>query len=171
MINDDEDNDTIKYIFDWDDDTNITETDFFNNNTLANASHSWAIAGVYVLKVYAKDKNNATSNIVEHIVYIDSIIVGTIGYLTDDDGDGVYDTFHNDTTGIETDVELPDDKTYLMDNDGDDEWDYVFDPETERLTRYKKDEAETTDGSPMMLLLMIGTAIAVIVYLYKKDYF
>ena len=171
MINDDEENDTIKYIFDWDDDTNITETDFFNNNTLANASHSWTIAGVYVLKVYAKDKNNATSNIVEHTVYIDSIIVGTIGYLTDDDGDGVYDTFHNDTIGIETDVELPDDKTYLIDNDGDDEWGYIFDPKTGKLTIYKKDEAETTDGSPMMLLLMIGTAIAVIVYLYKKDYF
>ncbi len=168
MINDDEDNDTIKYIFDWDDDTNITEADFFNNNnTLANASYSWTIAGVYVLKVYAKDKNSATSNIVEHTVYIDSIIVRTIGYLTDDDGDGVYDTFHNDTTGIETDVELLDDKTYLIDNDGDDEWDYVFDPETGRPTRYEKDEAETTDGSPMM----IGTAIAVIIYLYKKGYF
>ena len=58
------------------------------------------------------------------------------------------------------------------DVDGDGEWDYIFNPITGRLTVYEK--GETAKGSPVMLLLMIGIAlalIAVIVYLYKKDYF
>ena len=130
------------------------------------------IAGIYVLNVYAKDINDATSDFAELTVYIDSIAVGAIGYLTDDYGNESYDTFHNDTTGIKTAVELQDDGTYLIDNDGDGEWDYIFNPITGRLTVYEKEE--TTKGSPVMLLLVIGIAlalIAVIVYLYKKDYF
>jgi len=82
--------------------------------------------------------------------------------------------FHNDTIGIETAVELQDDGTYLIDNNGDHEWDYIFNPETRELNRYEGDKTKTIEGSPLMLILLIGTAIAiiaVITYLYKKDYF
>ena len=130
------------------------------------------IAGIYVLNVYAKDIKDGTSDFAELTVYIDSIAIGAIGYLTDDYGNESYDTFHNDNARIKTAVELQDDGTYLIDNDGDSEWNYIFNPITGRLTIYEKEK--TAKGLPLLLFLIIGMAlalIAVILYLYKKDYF
>lgn len=57
-----------------------------------------------------------------------------VDYMTDDGGDGVWDKFHG--SGVETDVELQDDSTYLIDSDGDGGSDYVYNPDTGELTLY-----------------------------------
>ena len=169
----DPDNDTITYFIDWGDGSDI-QNGSESNGTKYHTTHSWIKAGKYTITAYAKDTSNATSDTAENTTLIDAINVGNIGYLTDDTSDGVYDMFHNDTTGVDTAVELQDDRTYLIDNNGDNEWDFIFNPETGELTRYEGDKTKTIEGSPLMLILLIGTAIAiiaVIVYLYKKDYF
>ena len=135
-VSTDEDNDTIQYHFDWGDGTTNT-TAFLPNGTAATQTHTWTAAGKYTITVQAYD-NQTPSDTTSYVVLIDAHIVDDIGYITDDNADGTYDTFHD--TGIETYLEQDDDK-YLIDNDGDGEWDYVYDPETEELTEY---EAEPT---------------------------
>ena len=172
-VSTDEDNDTIKYIFNWDDGTNTT-TDFLPNGTKTTQNHSWNDAGRYTITVQATD-NETYSQTAELIVMIDAIDVGDLGYFTDDDGDETYDMFHNNTVGIETAVELQDDGTYLIDNDGDGVWNYNYNTTSGMITQYFGETiAGTGDGLQWSFIAVIGialTIIAVIIYLYKKGSF
>ncbi len=126
-VSTDADNDAIKYIFNWGDGSNVTVTEFLSNGTTTIQNHSWKVAGQYIISVYAND-NKTDSATTEYIVYIDVTAVGDIGYLTDDDGDGIFDMFH-DGISIDTDLGREND-TYLIDSNGDGNWDYVFNIET-----------------------------------------
>ncbi|MCK5047714.1 MAG: hypothetical protein KAS22_14100, partial [Candidatus Heimdallarchaeota archaeon] len=112
--------------------------------------------------------NETYSGIVEHTILIDALDVGDIGYLTDDDGNGIYDKFHD--TNVETSVEQQEDGTYLIDSDGDGNWDYIFDLAAGTTVAF---EEETTEGSPWMIIIIsiAIVIIAVITFLYKKEYF
>ncbi|GAI15343.1 unnamed protein product, partial [marine sediment metagenome] len=107
-VSTDLDGDNISYIFDWNDGTENTKTEFFGNNTIVNATHTWTSAGVYMLKVSAKDENNALSGTVELMILIDVCYCGSIGYLIDNNGDGIYDVFSCNETGEKTLVEQKD---------------------------------------------------------------
>ena len=128
------DNDTIQYFINWGD-GEVTETDFIPNGTASVHNHSWISAGIYTISAKSFD-NNTPSGTTDHTVLIDVHIVDGIGYLIDDDADGTYDSFHNDTSGQETDVEKKDDGTYLIDSDSDGKWDYVYDIKTDSLMDY-----------------------------------
>jgi len=170
-VSTDEDNDSLKYTFNWDD-GNINESQFLPNGTVFTIKHSWNAAGKYTLTVTATD--NKTDSSSEHIVLIDAVIVGNIGYLTDTNGDGVYDSFHDDVAGIETFVDKQDNETYLIDVDGDGSWDYYYDPIAETMTAVDKKETIATEEIQWGFIAMIVFAlaiIAVIVYFYKKGYF
>ena len=84
---------------------------------------------------------------------------GTNGYISDDDGDGIYDTFHD--TDLETDLGQEDDK-YLIDNDGDNEWDKIYDPETDELTDYNGET--TSDIIYYIEIILIGLIIIIIIF-------
>ena len=91
--------------------------------------------------------------------YID----GTNGYISDDDGDGIYDTFHD--TDIETDLGKEDDK-YLIDNDGDNEWDKIYDPETEEITDYNG--KSTPKEEYYIEIILLGLLIIIILIISFK---
>ena len=148
-VSTDPDNDTISYIFNWDDgETNTTE--FFANGTAATQTHSWTSAGKYTITVEAYD-NETYSGTTSHVVLIDVHIVDDIGYIADDDADGTYDTFHD--TDVETDLGQQDGK-YLIDNDGDDEWDYVYDMDTGELTDYKGEPTQPEEDYTYLIILI-----------------
>jgi len=96
------DNDTIQYFINWGD-GEVTETEFLPNGTASTQIHSWMSGGKYTLNVYAFD-NETVSATNQTTILIDVHLVDGIGYLIDDDADGTYDSFHNDTSGQETDV-------------------------------------------------------------------
>ncbi|KYK24164.1 hypothetical protein AYK25_06325 [Thermoplasmatales archaeon SM1-50] len=154
------DDDAIQYIFDWGDGNKIS-SEFLANGTLTIQTHSWTIAGKYIITVIAYD-NYTYSEIASFIVLIDAHIVGEIGYITDDDTDGTYDTFH--TANLETPLEREEDN-YLIDSDGDTKRDYVYNLETGLITYfdyvYKKcfNLYQTTSKTPgfemISVLLMI----------------
>jgi len=118
----DKDNDTLSYKFNWGDGTSNT-TEFIKNATTAIYSHLWEVAGKYTITVSAYD-NQTYSDTTQIILLIDAIITGEIGYITDDDADGTYDTFHSKdlTTRLKQEGEK-----YIIDIDGDGEWDYSYD--------------------------------------------
>ncbi len=165
-VSTDPDNDTIQYTFDWGDgETNTSE--FLANGTAAIQTHNWTSAGKYTITVEAYD-NETYSGTASHVVLIDAHIVDDIGYITDDDADGMYDTFHD--TDLETDLGQDEDN-YLIDNDGDGEWDYVYNPDTEELTIYeveptpeKEGEAEREEEYTGIIILAIMMIILIIAF-------
>ena len=109
--------------------------------------------------------NETYSGTASYVVLIDAYIVEDIGYITDDDADGTFDTFHGEN--IETELGQEDGK-YLIDTNGD--WNYTYDL-IEGLETYNKSE-EIEIPWIMIAAIIIATAlIAIIVYLYKKEYF
>jgi len=165
-VSSDEDNDTLKYIFDWDDGT-ITTTEFLPQGTETTQEHVWNSAGRYVIKVTAND-NKTNSKTLEYVVLIDTVIVGEIGYMTDNDADGIYDTFHS--KDAETTVEKQTDGTYLIDTDEDDVFDKSYNPATMELTEYVDREEKSL---PYDLILIIIGVISIIfvclaIYLLKR---
>ena len=126
VVSTDLDNDTIRYIFDWGDNTNTT-TEYFTNGTTATQNHSWPTYGNYLITVYAEDINNAISATTTYTVLIDVHLIDDEikGDLIDPDSDDTWEVFYNDTTGNQTDVKKENDN-YLIDSDGDGKWDHVY---------------------------------------------
>ena len=126
VVSTDLDNDTIRYIFDWGDDTNTT-TEYFTNGTTATQNHSWPTYGNYLITVYAEDINNAISATTTYTVLIDVHLIDDEikGDLIDPDSDDTWEVFYNDATGNQTDVKKENDN-YLIDSDGDGKWDHVY---------------------------------------------
>lgn len=151
------DNNTISYIFTWGD-GNIFKTEFLPVGVLTTQNKSWNSAGRYVLTVEATD-NHTYSETTELIIMIDAIDIGDIGYFTDNDGDGIYDTFHgvDATTGLTQD----DEGNYLIDTTGNGEADYVYNIETGELTEYQA-ESESQIEDYMMYYIILAAFIIII---------
>jgi chitodextrinase len=163
----DADNDTIQYITNWDD-GETEESEYYENDTSIDLIHSYTTAGKYTITVIAND-NETVSGSAQHIIYIDARSVDDIGYLTDDDADGTYDSFHNDTSGQETDVEKQDDGTYLLDDDGDDSWDWIYDIETDTLTKYSEPTPEPDNTALIVLAIIVILFLIILGYLVKRS--
>ncbi len=149
------DNDTISYIIDWGDGESVT-SEFYPVNTSVAFNHSWTSPGKYTIEVRAFD-NQTYSTLKELTIHIDSKDVGTIGYITDDDGDGIYDMFHGNDE-IETVLEQDEEGKYLIDTDDDGEWEYIFDAETQELTQIEsesKEEEKAEDYTGILILAVI----------------
>jgi hypothetical protein len=162
----DADNDTLQYRFDWGDDSGKTTTDFVENGTMIEQKHTWEAAGRYVLSVKAYD-NETFSDETYLAVYIDAIKVEDIGYLTDEDSDGVYDIFHNIELIIETTSEQNDRGQYLLDCNGDGTWDYTFDIAT-GLSSYQEENPGKTPGFEVIIVLVALTSLLLFVQFQKK---
>jgi PKD repeat protein len=161
FISTDADNDTLQYMIDWDDETTTT-TEFTTSGIVVTQTHSW-MPGRYTLTAKASD-NQTESTTADHTIYIDAEQVGDIGYLTDTNGDGIYDLFSSDTTGKTSAPEHQTDGTYFIDNDADGDWDYIYDPQTKRLTTYPTKE----EGAPQsdMTLMVLGGILGIIAVLF-----
>jgi uncharacterized repeat protein (TIGR01451 family) len=170
-VSTDADNDTIRYVFDWGDNSNLTISNFIPNGTMTIQKHSWKDAGHYIISVYANDKKTDSIS-TEYIVYIDVTVVGDLGYLTDDDGDGIFDMFH-DGKNIHTELGI-ENNTYLIDSDGDGKWDHVFTQENEVLTythfvvhKYVQ-IYEERKSSGFEILLFFAMLVLVIIIMRRK---
>ena len=67
----DPDNNSVRYIIGWGDQTNTT-TPYFPHGTHITATHTWAAPGLYFILVYAEDEYNALSEPTEITVLIES---------------------------------------------------------------------------------------------------
>jgi len=168
-VSTDPDNNSIQYMFDWDDGEETT-TEFLSNGTATNQIHNWTNAGEYTISVIAYD-NQTESGSTKYTVLIDvwPIDNDINGYLEDDDSDGIYDYFYNSETGEKTNVELQEDGTYLIDIDGDGDWDYVYDIETDTHTEYMEPESEEDNTALYILALLIILLLIIFGYLVKRD--
>jgi hypothetical protein len=86
------------------------------------------------------------------------------GYLFDNNNDGIYDSYHSNVTGNDTCVEKQENGSYLIDSDGDEHWDYLYDPQTKKLSWYPTPGQGTIQEGKTLLLL--GSIIAIIAILF-----
>jgi len=170
---DDNSDDTIIYTFNWGDGTN-TASDVLASNTSFNAIHNWSTYGFYTVTITAEDRLGAQD--VETItVYIDVLpIDGEIkGYLVDKDSDDTYDSFDDNKTGEQIDIDQ-DNSTYLIDNDGDGKYDYTYNTEKGLLTYYEYvyqkyyPKIQGTHGFEVISLLSMIVLVFVIIKRRKK---
>ena len=156
------DNDTLRYILDWGDETDYI-SDFVANNTALSRSHTWQEAGLYLLKTYAEDSNNAPSQTNQQFIFVDVevIFIDDVikGYLIDYGKDGTYDEFHNNQTGTDTPLIVEGDGWYLIDSDNDTISEYRYHP-----SHGLSEIAEQTTNEylvPMLILIALLIVIAV----------
>ena len=173
----DPDENKIRYHVDWDDEKTDT-TDMVDSNSKKILSHSWIEPGLYHVKVYSEDEKDAISKTEEIIVRIDiniEFINGEInGFLVDYNKDGTYTEYFDNDTLKENKVVKQTDGSYLIDNDDDGNWDYVYNADGV-LTAYENPEGEnkglegtigatTTDGGGANTMVVVS-AVALIVIL------
>lgn len=151
------DNDTLKYVIDWGD-SQTEQTDSINESIEVSRTHQWDTAGKYMISVTATDNHTVSST--THVIYINARKVGTIGYIVDDDGDGYYDTFYHEETGIQTIVNRLDTSSYSLDADDDGIWEYTYDMNSDILT---KNENDIVDGQLNYIFIIVIIIVSVIV--------
>lgn len=150
----DQDNDSLKYIVDWDDGV-TNESEFLPNGTIFFSNHSWSKAGRYLLQITVTD--NKTESTSDYTVFIDVlyIYVGELGYLVDIDSDGIYDTFYENSTGQQKNIQLTEHNEYLIDLSGDGKWDYIYNIETNTLSKYSDLTESKTDDFLFIIVACI----------------
>jgi len=152
-------------VVNWSDGTNDTVSAFLNNSTAFNTTHNWSTGGVYVITVYSMDENNASSDVQLFKVLIDAHYCGTLGYLIDKNGDGIFDVFYRETTGKETSVEK-NESDYNIDINDDKKWDYIYNFTTNKIIIYPSAVGENLNSFSIdlkwILLILIISSFLVI---------
>ncbi|MBN1281179.1 MAG: RICIN domain-containing protein [Candidatus Thermoplasmatota archaeon] len=169
FLSSDLDNDTIRYVVDWDDGHHNT-SQFVSNNTPVVLTHTWSTAGAYRITAYAEDANTVISGTGIYTVFIDvtAEVIGPLagGYLIDTNNDGVFDVFYNETADVTTSLQHDTETTYLIDTDGDGIWDYRYDIKSHTLTPYQ----EPSISGVLLLALALLAVLLVLSFLivHKK---
>lgn len=132
----DPNNNTIKYVIEWDDQTK-TISEFLKNGTSYKTNHQWTLPGIYTIKTYAEDNKSATSKTTKIKVLIDAYYCQSYGYLIDYTNDKIFDVFHSNYTGNETYTKY-NNGPYLINDDDDEDWDFEYNIETDTVFNFGK---------------------------------
>ena len=157
----DADNDTIMYVVNWGD-KEEENTSFMPQGDSVSVKHSWKDPGKYRVTVYSTD-GKTTSATTEKTVLIDILTIAGIGYLVDEDGDGIYECCFIDNLGETTDVEHSTDDTYLIDENNDGTWDFSYSLSSGILSSLDQNNKKTEESSMdlQMILLLVGAIIII----------
>jgi hypothetical protein len=108
-------------------------------------------------------KNNSDVTIIE--------IDGIIHFLIDSDMDGNLNLFYNSYNGKVSDVDQYDTNQYLIDENGDSQWDYIYDL-AGTLTPYKEEKTNPSSDLPFIIIIVIVLFLVILIVLkfvvYKK---
>jgi hypothetical protein len=157
IVGTDPDEDNLLYFIDWGDDQSYTSP-LTESGSSIQTTHQWTAPGFYEIQVYAQDTYNATSAASTTMVAIDVHYAQNLGYLIDQDSDGIYDKFHTNETGVETAVDIQQGtENYLIDSDGDGSWDTSYNPASGQTQKYSE--------QPMLQYAIIVLVILLIAFI------
>jgi Purple acid Phosphatase, N-terminal domain/PKD domain len=161
----DANNDSLLYTFDWGD-TIVESSALIPSGQSYTINHSWMKAGKYTIQVTASDSSTSVSS--RFIIWIDAVAVTDIGYLTDENGDGTYDNFYNQETGSTSVIEKRN-GVYLIDMNGDHEWEYEYNVTNGMLLSILR-QTSGTQPTPLSLMLIFVVIIIVFLVLFSIVY-
>jgi parallel beta-helix repeat protein len=160
VLSTDEDNDNISYTISWDENIVAGNTSLFLPSGIQYTfSHQWVSPGIYTITLFASDSQTESPS-TSLTILIDVKYVKGLGYLINQDDDGIYDMFYSNSTTQETRVQKQADGLYLINSDSDRDWDYSFNPATSVLTVY-------TPSTPGFELAGLFCALAVMLILLR----
>ncbi|VVB60063.1 PKD domain protein [uncultured archaeon] len=158
----DADNDTIQYTFNWGDPLSTSQlSGFLPNGSAYTVNHNWTVAGRYEVTVTVTDNQTTSSSNIT--VYIDAVQAGGVGYLLDNNGDGIYDTFYSDVLKQITTVQKKN-GNYNIDSDGNGNWDLTYNT-TNGLTSSYQEQGKTPGFE---IVIIIGAIALVMLWKRKK---
>lgn len=153
----DPDGDTINYTINWGDDIQETSPVVASGQSFQ-FTHQWTSPGFYQVSAFSIDTYGDHSDTTRITVAVDVKYVGSNGYLIDQNGDGTFDQFHNNATGVEVGAKRQQDGKYLIDTNGDGTYDLQYDPAAGTTQPYSE--------QPLMMYLILVLAILIIVALF-----
>ena len=159
----DPENDTIQYKITWGDENSYVNTStFLPSNTPFTCGHRWTTPGAYQIRVGASD-NKTDSTYAYHTILIDIKYIDTYGYFINLTGNNDYEMFYSNDTMKKTNVQKQSNGIYLIDIDGNGNWDHIYDS-TKGFTTY-----QTPTKTPGFGITLIISAITIALLLQKKN--
>jgi hypothetical protein len=153
----DPDNNILQYTIDWGE--SIPQSSgFLPNGTSFVVNHSWPAAGRFDVNVIVSDNYSESFSIIT--IYIDALQTRGVGYLLDNDGDGIYDAFYSEQSKQILTIQK-NNNSYLIDNNGDGKWEYTYNA-TNGLMDYNE-----TKLPGFEIIITIG-AIALVMFWRRK---
>jgi len=162
---DNDSDDQIIYVFNWGDGTNQTNSSRLNSSEVFNTKHNFKTGGVYSIDVYVIDESNTPSETQTFKILISSHTCGSLGYLIDKNGDGVYDVFYRETTDRETKTQKNNNE-YYIDINGDQNWDYKYNFTTDEVLKYSsslEQEGQEFNFDTNWIMIIIGIPIILVI--------
>jgi PKD repeat protein len=162
-VSTDPDGNDLTYVFDWGT-GETTTTGVVPSETTIVQSYTWTSAGMYIVSVKASD-SQTESGATTLIVLIDAVFTGDLGYMIDNDGDGIYDTFYSNTTGSITSMGTQSGGSeYLLDVNGDGTFDYQYNAAAGSVTAYQGElwSAKTLIFITLVVVIIIFLLVAVV---------
>ena len=172
----DVDGDNLIYHIDWGDGTKTT-TDVSLNGTSAIVYHKWMESGRFTVEVYSTD-NKVESEKAEITVFIDAVEImlneTAIGYIIDQNSDGIYDAFYNyENQDFGVVINLFN-WLFLIDLDNDGTIDYTYESEIVDTNDYTIGSAKREDDEnplyilPWLFFLLLSTLFFILFYIKKR---
>lgn len=172
----DSDEDNISFAIDWGDGIKET-TETAESGDRVYIAHSWMSAGRYDISVIATDTSDAASEKTSLVVFmnlgVEKISGDVSGYLYSNGSETDYSHFYRPDLDIETDIEKDENNQYLIDSDGDDEWDYVYNTTT-GLMAYQSDtnpigkDDKSGSDTPGFGVLLFSVALCLFALIQRK---
>jgi len=162
MMTTDPDTDDVQYVILWGDGSQNTSV-FSGSGHSIQMTHQWSSLGFYIVRIYAVDPSNATSEENALVMAIDVQYVGSLGYLINTDGVGPFDMFYGNQTGNTTVVRLTASGEYLIDINGDGIDEYEYNASSGSLQAYSGQQG--LDARYLMLFIGIVAVIILVIVL------
>lgn len=177
----------ISYLFDWGDGISSDWSSYIISTSVFVIPHTWVSSGDYFIKVKARNQyflESPWSDPIHITIKNNTDSTGRTIDLVVIDGDEDHimfssnhsGTFYNSTSGASSLI-LYTDAGFLLDDDCDGQWDYLYSPENGQIQQesgYSIIKKDFFSGIPWMLLLIIGCVIlgviCVILALIKTGY-
>ncbi|MFA5101862.1 MAG: hypothetical protein WC525_01795 [Candidatus Thermoplasmatota archaeon] len=158
------------------------------SGTSSYVSFSWESPGVYELRTQARNQNgleSAWSDPVEIIIYdtatatgasMDLVVLNTIPYhiIYTSEHEG---TFYNPATGSSTDILWVEGGMFLVDDDGDGRWEYLYSPSIGQIQPYdepspseENSRIETSWLLVLIILIIVFGVVGVFLVLLRTGY-
>ena len=192
-------NDNMQYRFDFGDGTVSDWSELVTSGTTSTVSHIWENSGEYEIKAQARDQYGLLSEWsmkLDVVIELDADLDGLSDNLEIQLGSNINNPedvtiitinevdhfivspsdetilYYNPTIDIASFMKSNDDGTYLLDENNDGTWNYIYNPTDGSINNYVASESQSSVKIPWTIVGIIGIIgiILTILILIKKGY-